>query len=129
MDNLKLAAHIRILEELLLHQDFSTGAQALEALLSDDFQEVNPAGKVVSRSEVIAWLTAKDPDARWELADFEVKSLGKGLVLATYVARQVHPANASAGGARHCSLWRETGKESEPRSSWQLVFHQSTRIG
>lgn len=125
MDILNLAEHIRILEELLLHQDFSNSPEALEAMLCDSFREVNPDGREVSREAVINWLLAKSPTARWEFSEFDVTELAPDLALATYKARQVLPENTSSGGARHCSLWRENG----PGKTWQLIFHQSTRLG
>lgn len=124
MDILNLPEHIRILEELLLHQDFSEGPTAVEAMLCEDFREVNPQGKVVSRDEVVAWLVSKNPAARWEFRDFDVQRLAPDIAMATYHARQVIPGGVSSGGAMHCSLWRETG----PGKTWKLLYHQSTRV-
>jgi hypothetical protein len=124
MEILNLGEHIRILEELLLHQDFRHSQEQLEALLAPEFREVDPRGNNVSRENVIRWLLAKDPGSRWEYADFEVRELGDNLVLATYFARQILPEAQSSGGARHCSLWRQ-----QPgTTSWQLFFHQSTKV-
>lgn len=44
MDILNISEHIRILEELLLHQDFSLSPESLEAMLAEDFREVSPDG-------------------------------------------------------------------------------------
>jgi len=123
MDILNLPEHIRILEELILHQDYSADTEALESLLANEFREINPDGRVVSRQDVISWLQGKSPESRWEFSDFEVRELAAGLVMATYYARQIVPEKASRGGARHCSIWRETG----PGKNWQLEYHQSTR--
>jgi hypothetical protein len=124
MDILNLPEHIRILEELLLHQDFSNSPDALEAMFCDSFREVGPDGKLVSREAVIDWLLGKSPTHRWEFTEFEVTEMGPDRAMATYYARQVLPENASAGGARHCSIWRESG----PGKTWELEFHQSTRV-
>jgi len=123
MNLLNLPEHIRILEELLLHQDFSTSPEQLESMLDSNFREINPKGEEISRESVINWLLAKDTSLRWEFSEFDVTPLSDDLVLATYFARQLYPEGASSGGARHCSIWREnkTGK------MWQLVFHQSTK--
>lgn len=123
MDILNLPEHIRILEELLLHQDFSASPGQLEAMLGEDFREIDPGGREVPRDKVVEWLLGKDPAARWEFTRFEVQELAAGLVLATYHARQIQPAGASSGGAVHSSIWREK----LPGKTWQLVFHQSTR--
>ncbi len=123
MDILNLPEHIRILEELILHQDFSGNPDALETLLAEDFREINPEGREVSRQDVINWLMAKNPASRWEFSEFEARELAAGLVMATYYARQIVPEKASRGGARHCSIWRKT----DQGKSWQLEYHQSTR--
>lgn len=125
MDILNLPEHIRILEELLLHQDFSSSPEQLEKMLSDDFWEIDRNGKMVEREAVIRWIMGKNPASRWEFTGFEVRQLADNLVLATYLARQIIPEEASIGGARHCSLWRENG----PGKTWQLVFHQTTKTG
>lgn len=124
MDILNLPEHIRILEELILHQDFSDSPDALDALLAEDFREINPDGKEVSRQEVINWLMAKNPASRWEFSTFDVSELSSDVVMATYFARQIMPEKASRGGARHLSIWQQVG----PGKSWQLKYHQSTRI-
>ncbi len=124
MDILNLPEHIRILEELLLHQDFANSPDQLEAMISEDFREIDSRGRQVSRDEVVRWLLNKSPDSRWEFSAFEVRQLGPGLVLATYQARQIKPEGASGGGAMHSSLWQEK----KPGRTWELVFHQSTRL-
>lgn len=125
MDILNIPEHIRILEELLLHQDFSSSPELLESMIGEEFYEVNPEGKVVSRDEVVKWLLAKNPDARWELSSFNVKTLSDTLVLSTYQARQIVPEGTSKGGSMHSSLWREV----PPGKTWQMIFHQTTRFG
>ena len=122
MEILNLPEHIRILEELLLHQNFSASPEALDAMFSSEFREINPKGEVISRDAVISWLISKNPDSRWEFREFEVQSLAPDLALATYHARQILPSDSSSGGARHCSIWKLDGAG----AAWQLCFHQST---
>lgn len=124
MDILNLPEHIRILEELLLHQDFSNSPDQLEAMIGEDFREIDSRGRQVSRDEVIRWLLSKSPDSRWEFSAFEVRQVAAGLALATYQARQIQPQGASEGGDMHSSLWQEK----HPGRTWELVFHQSTRL-
>jgi len=124
MDILNISEHIRILEELLLHQDFSSSPESLEAMLSEDFREVTPNGTEVKREAVLQWLLSKNSSSRWQFADFEVHILAPGLAQATYHARQINPEKDSSRGAIHSSLWRQN--ESDKR--WQLLFHQSTRV-
>lgn len=124
MDILNLSEHIRTLEESLLHQDFSSNPEALEAMLSREFREVNPDGKIVSRQSVINWLQSKNQHMRWEFNDFEVCQPAPGLVQATYHARCLTPDETSSKGALHSSLWKESGAD----KNWQMIFHQSTRV-
>jgi hypothetical protein len=124
MDILNIEEHIRTLEELLLHQDFSLSPEALDAMLSQEFKEVNPDGVVVPRESVINWLRNKDQAARWEFKEFEVRMLAPGLAQATYHARQIAPQDKLSKGAVHCSIWRENSVG----EVWELLFHQSTRV-
>ncbi len=126
MDILNISEHIRILEELLLHQDFSLSPESLETMLSEDFREVTPDGTEVKRDAVIQWLLTKSASARWQFSDFEVRVLAPGLAQATYHAMQITPGKDSARerGAIHSSLWRENDSDKD----WQLLFHQSTRV-
>lgn len=121
MNEVALLAEMQALELRLLHGDPGEA----EALLAGDFREVHAGGGVASREEVLAWLHAKDPAARWELSDFAVQELGPGLCLATYHARQVAPRPSAGQGARHASLWQRL----EAAAGWQLRFHQATRVG
>lgn len=119
-----LQEYIRVLEDRLLHGDHSVHPEGLQALLGDKFREINPDGRVVSRDDVITWLLEKDPSYRWEFSDFEIQELGPGLVLASYRAKQVVPKKRGSKGARHCSLWhKQAGRE-----TWQMAYHQSTRV-
>jgi len=99
MDILNVPEHIRILEELLLHQDFSSSPELLESMIGDDFYEINSDGKIVERGEVVEWLLGKNPTARWQFSSFNVVNLSDNLVLATYKARQIVPEGKSAGGS------------------------------
>jgi hypothetical protein len=123
MASLNISEQIRNLEESLLHQDFSSIPEALEAMICDDFREVDPKGRECSREDVISWLLQKDPTMRWEFSEFTVNQLTDNSVLATYLARQILPESSSSG-SRHSSIWRATN----PEKTWQLIFHQSTKI-
>jgi hypothetical protein len=124
MDILNLPEHIRILEELLLHQDFSNNPNQLEAMISNDFREIDARGREVTREEVVSWLLGKSPDSRWEFLAYDVRQLAPGLVLSTYQARQIQPKGTSGGRTMHSSLWQEK----HPGQTWELLFHQSTRL-
>lgn len=123
MDILNISEQIRTLEESLLHQDFSSSPEALEAIICDDFREVDPKGRECSRDDVISWLLQKDPASFWEFSEFAVHQLADNVVLATYHAKQILPESSSSG-SKHCSIWQATN----PEKTWQLTFHQSTKI-
>ena len=121
---MSLQETIFALEDRLIHEDFSTCPEQLEALLDAGFTEISPDGKTVSRQEVISWLLAKDPSSRWAYTDFQVEEQGSDLVEATYHAKQVVPENPGSMGARHVSRWQKA----DTADGWQLVVHQSERI-
>ena len=123
MDIPNISEQILKLEESLLHEDFSSNPEALEAMISNDFREIDPKGRECSREDVIAWLLQKNPAPRWELSAFSLHQLADNSVLATYHARQIQPESSSSG-SRHCSIWHTT----YPSTNWQLFFHQSTKI-
>ncbi len=123
MASLNISEQIRNLEELLLHQDFSSSPEALEAMICDDFREIDPKGRECSRDDVISWLLQKDPTIRWKFSEFTVNQLTENVVLATYHAKQILPESSSSG-SKHCSIWQATN----PSNTWQLFFHQSTKI-
>ncbi|MGY8789548.1 MAG: nuclear transport factor 2 family protein [Pseudomonadales bacterium] len=123
MDIPNISEQILKLEESLLHQDFSSNPEALEALICDDFREIDPKGRECSREDVIAWLLQKNPASRWEFSAFALHQLADSSVLATYHARQIHPESSSPG-SRHCSIWHTN----YPSINWQLFFHQSTKV-
>jgi len=124
MDTWNISQHIRILEELLLHQDFSSNREKLDSLLSDKFYEIDPKGRRQSRESVIRWLLTKDPSSRWELIGCETRELGPDVVQATYQAKKIAPEGSTSNGAFHHSLWEKTPDGHD----WCLIFHQSTRI-
>jgi hypothetical protein len=64
MDIPNISEQILKLEESLLHEDFSSNPEALEAMISNDFREIDPKGRECSREDVIAWLLQKNPASR-----------------------------------------------------------------
>lgn len=112
------------LEEKLLHSDFSHTPQALDALLATDFVEVSASGTQNSRAAVCQWLLQKDKAARWDLSDLSVLELGPTLRLVRYHALQIAPVRSGSKGALHVSLWCCATEG----ASWQMSFHQSTKV-
>lgn len=124
MSGAGLVLEMQALEERLLHVDHAKDRAALERMLAPAFTEVNAAGGETSRDEVLRWLLAKDPAARWQLTGLDVQQLAGDLRMVRYHALQVAPQRSGSKGARHVSLWRFDST----LQAWQLVFHQATRV-
>ena len=116
------AARIRALEEKLLQPGVRRSAAELDALLADDFREFGSSGRTYRKREVVELLPVED-EQRFEVDDFQARTLAPGLVLATY--RVVRHAVAARGEPHHSlrsSIWKhESGR-------WQMIFHQGTPI-
>lgn len=111
-------------ELALLHEDWRSRAAELERLLAPDFIEVAGNGRVTSREQVLAWLLAKDPAARWACDQWQLHDYGAELCLLRYHARQVAPVPSAGQGAWHASLW---GVDTA-LGYWRLRYHQASKI-
>lgn len=116
-------ADVLACEQTLLHADFRGDRAALEQLLAPDFVEISN-GRVSTRADVIAWLLRKDPAARWSFDDVHAVDLAEGVRLLRYRAKQIMPEASQGNGALHSSIWCF----SHATHSWQLHFHQATKI-
>ena len=117
---MELVDEILSCEEALLYGDEEVSA---EQLLAGDFTEIGVDGQRHDRNDVLLWLERKSPDIRWRFRDFTVRDLGAGLVLASYHAQRIESGETSKG-AMHSSVWRKHAH----RHTWQMVFHQTTKI-
>ncbi len=104
----------------LLHDEFS---DKTKKLLGDELWEISTDGSIHTKEEVCYWLTSKVSDSRWEIKNFEINELADGLALARYWAKMIAPKISESKGALHSSLWKKNAK-----GSWQMVFHQATKI-
>ncbi len=111
------------LEIQLLHTDFSKEPQQLDRLLTDDFQEVSPAGHLTTREQVVSWLLKKDSTHRWQFSQWQCSEVSASVRLLRYHAVQCVPPSQSKG-ALHVSLWCF----SQNQQCWQLCFHQSSKV-
>jgi len=111
-----LVAHLRALEESLLHPDVRKSAQ-LVALLADDFVEFGSSGKVYSRADLVALLQAESPSVQ-TTSDFRAIRLGPDAALLTY---RIHLHGDPPVHTLRSSVWRRE------RGAWRMVFHQGTR--
>jgi hypothetical protein len=110
---------IRELEARLLRPEVRRYPEELSRLLADDFVEFGSSGHVYDKQSIIQALQ-QGPGARYTLQDLQVKPLGPGVVLATYVVARSTARERTAARSLRSSIWgrREGG--------WQIVFHQGT---
>lgn len=96
-------------------------ADALTRLLSDDFVEFGSSGMVFNKSTIIqALATEQGGDLNVSVHDFQARELAEGVVLVTYISSRSIGSEASR--SLRSSIWKLTN------GSWQMVFHQGTRI-
>ena len=70
-----LINHIKALEEQLLQADLKAHPEIIDALLSEDFEEIGHKGELSSRTEVVSWLINKDNKIEWLLDEFSLREL------------------------------------------------------
>ncbi len=103
-----------------MHDEFS---DKTKKLLGDELWEISIDGSIHTQAEVCDWLGSKASDSRWEINNFEVNELADGLAHATYWAKMIAPKISESRGALHSSLWKKNTK-----GSWQMIFHQASKI-
>ena len=110
---------IRELEARLLRPQVRRSPEELSRLLADDFVEFGSSGSVFDKQSIIQALQ-QGPGARYALQDLQVKLLGPGVALATYVVTRSTAQERTAARSLRSSIWvcREGG--------WQIVVHQGT---
>ena len=90
-------------------------------LLADDFIEFGSSGKVYDKEAVLGAL-ATDRSMAPRVADFSVKVLAPGLVLATFRTARSDRGTEAGRQTLRSSVWREVS------GRWQIVFHQGTPL-
>jgi hypothetical protein len=114
-----IPAEIRRLEIRLLDPRVRSSPEQLCRLLADDFVEFGSSGLVYNRDEIIRALQ-QGTGVEYSLHGFQARSLGPGVVLATYRAVRFSAGGDSAEHSLRSSIWKHVG------GRWQLVFHQGT---
>jgi len=109
---------IRKLEERLLKPSVRHSVQDVSELLADEFIEYGSSGRIFTKRQVIKGLHSEDP-VELSLSDFKAKSLGVGVILATYRAVEHEPDGQETYSLRS-SIWKLIN------GRWQVVFHQGT---
>jgi len=111
-----LDQHLQELEELLLQPATRGDAEQVAGLLSDDFVEIGSSGSAYTKIEIIAALARETP-VRWTMAQFKVRTLAEGVVLATYRATRHGQRTVTS---LRSSIWKLDG------GRWRMAFHQGT---
>ena len=122
MSSAALTETIRELELQLLDPKVRMSRALASALIADDFAEFGSSGCVYDKLSVLDAL-ATDGSAAPAVRDFEVKSLGPDVILATFRTVRLGTSGDVTRQALRSSIWRQTG------GRWQLVFHQGTPTG
>lgn len=106
------------LELALLSPAVRRSKARLEALLHADFREVGASGRLWTRDEIIALLTAEeaDDDEPIEAVEVDVRGITPEVVLVTFVT------DPGGRAARRSSLWRLEG------GRWRMLHHQGTLL-
>lgn len=108
------------LEASLHQQEVRLDEAALNALLADDFVEFGASGQSWTKDEVIAGLLNEVFLTRI-IYDFELRALTTDIFLATYRC-----GSSSVDGVESLSL--RSSIWSRHLGSWQMVFHQGTKV-
>jgi len=116
----ELSALLFELESSILHEVFSP---VIDGLLAAELNEIGVDGVIYSRSDICQWLATKDPQARWDIQNFQVQVLADNLALASYWAKQLAPQVSGSAGSLHSSLWKKNKQQ-----QWQMRFHQATKV-
>ena len=116
-----IQAHLIDLETQLHRQEVRADADALRALIADDFFEFGVSGTVWTRESVIDALKDEAFSPR-EATDFRLTLLADDVALLTYRAHRGATAMRPAADSLRSSIWRLR------EGRWQMVFHQGTAL-
>lgn len=117
----QVAAHLRSLEERLLHPDIRKNHEAVSAILADDFREFGSSGRSFTKPDILNLLT-DEASAILSLSDFQCTQLAADVALVTYRSHR-HEGEAIVSSALRSSVWVQNAD-----GNWLLRFHQGTRI-
>lgn len=118
----KLSADLFELETALHKKQVRHSAEAVSALLADDFMEFGSSGRIFNKSAVIEALKSEVVDGQVAVENFQVRELAPGVALVTYIASRQDGNGSTVMRALRSSLWRHAN------GRWQITFHQGTRI-
>lgn len=115
----ELTTTLRALELQLLTTAVRNRADAVDALLADDFLEYGSSGRVWTKAAVIADLRDEPPIER-RLSDFVATALAPGVALVTYRVERLGAPAGTAARTLRSSIWVHDG------ARWRMRFHQGT---
>ena len=113
-----LPAILRAAEIALLDAQRAGDADAIAALLADDFEEIGSGGEHYDRAGVLRALAGAAPLQAAAIQDFSLRRLAPDLALTRF--RTVLQRGERSSRSMRSSLWRR-----EP-AGWRIVFHQGT---
>lgn len=116
-----IAEHIQQRELELLQTDWRANPALIDDWLSADFEEIGSDGQVSQRVDVVNWLLNKDNATQWSLADFRIKALTDGWIMAIYSVKKINDPSSTSKGSIRTSIWQYQGNH------WKMVFHQATQ--
>jgi hypothetical protein len=91
-----------------------SSAEAVAALLADEFVEFGSSGRIYDKSQIVALLQQEQGQGgQCTVRDFAARQLADGVVLVTY--------RVVESGTIRSSIWKCMHER------WQMVFHQGTR--
>ncbi len=108
------------LESSLLRPEIRESFDSLDKLLADDFIEFGSSGLVYNKSDILKRLPVTTDKVEFIMSDFSIKILAENIVLTTFKTKRI--INREILVSLRSSLWRKQD------DSWQLLFHQGTKI-
>ncbi len=114
-----LEEQLRVLEESHLRPEVRSSAEALQALLAEDFVEFGSSGRLFNRAAAVE-AAGREATLRWRVEEFTVRSLGPTVALATYRLWTWSGSHDHARITLRSSVWVQRDRR------WLLVFHQGT---
>jgi hypothetical protein len=119
---MQIAAHLRHLEEQLLHPSVRKDPTLLSALIADDFLEFGASGRVYDKAAVLSALASEPPAPPVILSDFDTRPLADNVVLVTYRTARPNTSGESIASVQRSSIWVRRN------TRWQITFHQGTPL-
>lgn len=119
--NEPLKQHLQELESLLHQRQIRTSAQALDALLADEFFELGVSGTIWTKPSVIEALREESFSER-SIDEFKLTMLADDVALVTYRGHRHSTEQRAAANSLRSSIWKRID------GRWKMIFHQGTAL-